>query len=72
MTDHLKAPLAGEDDGGTVVQTGLRLALGGAEVGDGNFSCDAIDDGPAGGPTNVLALTENGHFLFLFFFHPQP
>lgn len=66
MTDHLKASLASEDDGGTVLQTGIRCTRGGAEVGDGDFSL-GVDDGSTGGPTNVLALKAY-HKMHLFLF----
>lgn len=58
LTDQLQAPLAVKHDGGSVGQCGIIRALGGAGVGDGDFSCDRTDCGAAGVPTNVLPQTD--------------
>lgn len=58
LTDQLQAPLAVKHDGGSVGQCGIIRALGGAGVGDGDFSRGRIDGGAAGGPTNVLPQTD--------------
>lgn len=69
-TDQLEASLAGENDLGTVVLTGVRCTLGGAEVGDGHLSCGAVNDRPTGSPANVLSFTANGQ-THSWLFHLQ-